>query len=218
MAMGQSGGDITTGLVNWWKFDEGTGATAADSGSGGNNLTINFNNPASWTTGMIGPYAFVGNSGSAGYAYHTTNYNLSGSFTIAGWFKQSGASNGRGLTLSDTTHGIYVLLTMALSGANALYAVTTNGSDVHGTVSNVGAWNHIAATYSGSTIGTVYVNGAVVSLTSAAGTWGVVTGVAGAMVGAKADHSTVYDDIHDDIRFYNRQLSAADVTSLYAYR
>ena len=44
--------DITTGLVGWWKFDEGSGTAAGD--SSGNNNTGTLTNGPTWTTGKIG--------------------------------------------------------------------------------------------------------------------------------------------------------------------
>src|SRR3989344_3676813 len=42
----------TSGLVGYWTFDEGTGATASD--SSGNNNTGTLTNGPTWTTGKIG--------------------------------------------------------------------------------------------------------------------------------------------------------------------
>src|ERR1019366_5109600 len=42
-------GNTTTGLVGWWKLDDGSGTSAADSSGTGNTGTLT-NGPA-WTTG-----------------------------------------------------------------------------------------------------------------------------------------------------------------------
>ena len=47
--------DIVSGLVGWWKFDEGSGTSAYDSSGSGNTGTLG--NSPTWGGGKIGPYA-----------------------------------------------------------------------------------------------------------------------------------------------------------------
>ena len=51
----QVSADITSNLTAWYKFDEGSGSTATDDGSGAHNGTLNAD--ATYTTGHIGAYA-----------------------------------------------------------------------------------------------------------------------------------------------------------------
>lgn len=42
--------DITSGLIGYWKYDEASGTTAADSSGSGNNGAVN---GARWTAGNV---------------------------------------------------------------------------------------------------------------------------------------------------------------------
>src|ERR1700728_1528589 len=76
--------DITSNLLSWYKFDEGTtGATVIDSGSASNNGT-EVANPT-YITGKVGPYAlsldgvnqFIETTNASSYNFTSTNFTLS---------------------------------------------------------------------------------------------------------------------------------------------
>jgi len=74
--------DITTGLVGYWKFDEGSGTTASDS-SGNNNHGTLVNGPT-WTTGKVGQaLEFDGGDD----IVKTTTSPISPPITISIWVK-----------------------------------------------------------------------------------------------------------------------------------
>ncbi len=86
--------DLTTGLVGYWKLDEGSGATATDSSGTGNTGSL-VNGPA-WTTGKIGgALAFDGVSQSVTIpqAASLNAYPL----TVAVWMKTTPTSGLGGL-------------------------------------------------------------------------------------------------------------------------
>src|SRR6266508_529480 len=73
----------------WWKFDDGSGTTAADSGSGANAGTLT--NTPTWVAGHIG-------SNALNFATASTEYvaigqpavlNFTGPFSISAWIKPS---------------------------------------------------------------------------------------------------------------------------------
>jgi len=45
-------GPASAGLVGWWKFDDGSGTTATDSSSNGNDGTLE--GGAQWVAGQLG--------------------------------------------------------------------------------------------------------------------------------------------------------------------
>src|SRR5665213_2140916 len=81
--------DITTGLVGWWKFDEGSGSTAIDSSGNGFNGTERTS--PTYVVGKIGPYALSLNGTNQNV---TTSYVQTGitQYTIAAWVKMTASS------------------------------------------------------------------------------------------------------------------------------
>ena len=84
--------DITSGLVGWWKLDDGTGSAPADS-TGNGSIGNNHNSP-SWVTGHIGPYALSYN-GTNQYTTVANNSTISPLTTITQsfWFKTTQSAN-----------------------------------------------------------------------------------------------------------------------------
>lgn len=75
-----------TGPVGWWKLDEGTGTTTADSSGSGNNGTL-VNSPA-WVSGRVGPGA-LSFGGTTSYVNVTNSGNLNNLYqtgmTVTAW-------------------------------------------------------------------------------------------------------------------------------------
>jgi hypothetical protein len=75
---------------------------------------------------------------------------------------------------------------------------------------NTGSWYHIVGVYDGSTT-KLYINGVLDATTSTSGTYNVNTNFA---IGKTLD-GRYLDGLMDDVRVYNRALSATEVTELY---
>jgi hypothetical protein len=95
-------GDTTSNLVGWWKLDEGSGISTADSSGDGNTGTLQ-NSPA-WTAGISGnALAF---SGSNQYVSLTDSANLrlggTNILTLAAWVKRGTASATGGIVQKST--------------------------------------------------------------------------------------------------------------------
>ncbi len=72
--------EILNGLVGWWKFDEGSGTVAYDSSGNGNNG--NLTNGPTWTTGKIG--GALSFDGVNDYL-NLSNYSLHTNFSFSFW-------------------------------------------------------------------------------------------------------------------------------------
>src|SRR5690242_14162420 len=73
----------TTGLVSYWKFDEGGGTAASDS-SGSNAGTLQGN--ATWGTGQIGSHSLKLDGSNNTYVdIPTAVVNTSQSFSVSAW-------------------------------------------------------------------------------------------------------------------------------------
>ena len=72
-----------SGLVAYWKFDEGSGTTAADSSGNGNTGTL-INGPL-WTAGRVGNALFFDGIDDNVTVLDSTSLHLSSSFTLSAW-------------------------------------------------------------------------------------------------------------------------------------
>lgn len=104
--------------------------------------------------------------------------------------------------------------------STAYYTGTT------GNLLSTGSWQHIAWVFDGAGVGNdgrskIYVNGALATATHS-GTWPAATysnsGVATYLGRRGGGASLPMDGGLDDVRFYNRALSAGDITELYNFR
>lgn len=235
MAAIPASGDITTGLVGWWKFDEGSGSTAADSSVTG--LTGNLVNSPSWVTGKIGPYALSFN-GSTNYVRMTSTPSsfdfANTTFTVSAWFKSSSAATGiiiaKGASASGP--GWYIRINEGSAGhVRALTKQTTGGvaagrpSAGSGYID--GNWHQVAAvirtdtTTLGNNIINIYMDGVLDNGTADAQVSPYVVSTDDISVGARAVPSAPAAFLNgsvDDVRIYNRGLTALDIAALYAYR
>jgi hypothetical protein len=86
---------VEPGLVGWWKLDETTGLTAADSSGYGSHGTLVNTSQGRWTAGMRGgALEFFGNRE---YIDCGTGSNLDvvNDFTIAAWVQLAPGTDGR---------------------------------------------------------------------------------------------------------------------------
>lgn len=214
-----------TGPVGWWKLDEGAGTTTAD--ASGNNNTGTLTNSPTWVTGRVGPYAisFAGNTSEIKASAIAAVNNLhSTGLTVSAWIKPAGAGGsnaGRIVDKDNNSVGWF----FAMSSANTVRL--TSDSDTTGVTSLTSAttitlntWQHVLATWdgqAGSSHMAIYINGAL--STPSASTSGV---------GPEQDDSTSpltignrpidaargFNGSIDDVRVYNRVLSASEITAL----
>src|SRR3990167_6079208 len=97
----------TSGLVGYWTFDEGSGATAAD--SSGNNNTGTLVNGPSWTTGKIGQALSF--DGVDDLVTASGISNTPSAFTLSAWIKFSQLPDDKGIAGSWSTTGYMIWTT-----------------------------------------------------------------------------------------------------------
>ena len=200
-----------------WKFDEGSGSMAYDS-AGSNNGTIT---GASWFSdpfrGMC--LSFDGNRD---YVLIGNKDNLEQqAFTLSFWARlnnpsgslQGGVAKGRILCFGDGTQFSYSL---DFSGGTARAGIT-NTSDtafsVTGPIVDAG-WHMWSMTVEGGTL-TLYKDGAFVNSTGYTGTIDYAKLHNNFVIGARDNGSCAFNGKIDDVRFYNRALSAGEIGQLY---
>ena len=76
-------------------------------------------------------------------------------------------------------------------------------------------WYHVAVTYSGSGQPTFYVNGTIYGVASTWGSPAVGTTSTGGRISGRPDGSNPMNGLIDEVRIYNRALSASEIAGLY---
>ena len=210
------GGDPT--LVAHWKFDETTGAVAADASGYANNGTLT-SGPA-WTGGKqanalafdgIDDYVLVNHSGSL--AIGQNNADFSAAFFLNLRQGTTGLWRSlihKGAINDERTFGIW-----AFNTDNRLaYQVSTSAAWVESGTSAaqipLNQWVHIAFVKSGNAI-RLYINGVLDSQRTLNGS---VIGNSGPLYIGKDPWHSGADSLMDDVRIYNRALSASEIATL----
>jgi Tfp pilus assembly protein PilE len=210
---GTSGsGDITNGLVAWWKLNGN-----ANNYIGSPNGVVN--GGATSTTGETGvadtAYAFDGSSGfiqtNSTFGLGTTNVTISlwiynPTATNSGEFVRIGNTGygvGMGTTQFDNTYAGNKLV-MLYEGVRWIPTTTVIGT----------GWHHIVMEIDGSGIPTGYVDG--VSTGAYPGTNASAPTMNYSFMGGNAGNSRYFNGSIDDVRIYNRVLSVSEILSLYS--
>ncbi len=205
---GQVLGATTNGLVGYWNFDEGSGTTASDSSGSGNNGTL-VNGPT-WTDGKVGSGA-LSFDGSNDYVSMGNSNNAPPTFTLSAWVKHNIPENNVGIAGKHTGGNGYYLSTF-YNGSNGIRKVslTINSTTISSNGSfPEGTWIHVVGVFDG-TNAMLYLNGV---FDKSAPSLAPNPTSAGFFVGAQ--NATRFNGLIDEVRLYNRALSAQEVLDIY---
>jgi hypothetical protein len=213
----------TTGLINYYKFNEAAGATQIiDSVSASNStkfLTNSSTNITFGTTGKINNCVFFNNSSAntSGIVIPNINFpnssnNATGSILF--WIYPLGF-----VTPSTINNNIYALNIQggiyAYIGLNSSNSIIYNGTAIVSTPLTLNTWSHVALTFSPGSL-VLYINGNLDRSNTS-------------NFGLAASYFTCIGNIHDnvtaftgsiyakldDMSFWNIQLSASQVLGYY---
>lgn len=203
----------TTGLVGYWKFNEGTGTNASDSSGNGNHGAID---GASWVDGKYGKaLSFDGTNDKVTIPNDSSITFTNQDFSLAFWFKS--AENKDQIPLSKglyATEGwfIYVEATPAIYLRLNKAGTTQKLARVTG-FPVIGTWEYIVFIRSGSSV-SLYRNG-VFQRTEATAWNDMATSTSDLLIGDYNGGGYNVHGIIDDVRVYNRALNETEITSLY---
>ena len=203
---------ILDGLVAWWKFDETSGTVAYD--SSGNGHDANLTNGPTWVTGKIGGALSFDGSDDMVRTGLSGMYNQD--FTWSTWIKTS-----------DTFGAVVGVSADSWSnGGTSLYIhsgkpkidVCNVGNKLGSLSLNSNQWVHYLLTVEDSGVSSdpvkIFVNGQI-DVDSQIN-WFAFSGQAfNLRIGHVPVHGEYYSGIIDDVRIYDRALSATEVQSLY---
>ena len=203
-----------SGLVGYWSFDEGTGTTANDLSGLGNTGTLQPALGPTWTTGRVGgALSFDGVDDRVNVPNHTS-LNITNAITIEAWVNTT-------LTLVDFnptivakgvhaylfTIGAYTQATPRVTGflfINGVWRFLRGNTPI-----NDGNWHHVVMTYNGSHL-SVYRNG-ILDATPLAVSGSINIDLRPLNIGHYAGTNGHFRGSIDEVRIYNRALSAAEV-------
>ena len=215
---------IPDGLVGYWKLDETSGTTAADSSGNGNNGTWNSDDsPTSIKSdsGKIGTAISLDGTGDYVDIGTDSSLDISGDLTLSAWvYISSYSANNRFYVVGkngDSTHRGYLLYVQNDGTVNGVSYISNTQTLTSKSGITTGSWHHIVYTRkSGEQI--VYLDGTAGTPTTATGTFDTISGYNGAIGGGwntNAMDDGTSDGKIDDVRIYNRALSADEITTLY---
>ncbi len=223
-------GASNNGLVGYWSFNEGSSTKAFDySGNGNTGTLTNMAAPATatsgWNNGKLGKaLTFDGTNDYVVAPSTGMQFGQTTPFSISAWIKttspgnmsivstwQANVASGYRLDVTSLAAGVIDFGLFSVSG--------TNNRTVYGTRAvNDGRWHHVVGTYSGNSNVTgmkLYVDGASdatnVYLNTDPGTITSPFVWTGSLDGT----NYMFNGSIDDVRVYNRELSASEVATLY---
>ena len=210
----------SNGLVAYWPFDEGVGTMTFDASGHGHTGTL-VNDPQ-WIGGPsldfdgVNDYVDVGTLDVTG-----------GALTLAAWIYSRDLANcvandcrilSKTTGTAETDH--YFMLSTIESGANTRlrFRLKTDGvtSTLIASSGNLpeDTWVHVATVYDGSSM-LLYLNGDLVGSSGKTGSLTTNNG-ASAWIGGNPPEGTArpWDGLIDEVRIYDRALSAAEIRAL----
>jgi hypothetical protein len=201
---------LPSGLVAAYGFDEASGLSVTDSSGTGNAGTISgATRSASGKYG--GALSFDGLNDLVSVA-DSNSLDLTTGMTLEAWVRPSAVNNWRTVLLKERPGGF----------AYGLYGSTDTGRpggflDIGGersaratTALALNAWTHVAATHDGVNL-RFYVNGTQAAVLALTGGIQVTTGQL--KIGGNSVWSEWFKGLIDEVRVYNRALTAAEISA-----
>ena len=199
------------GLVAAYGFNAGSGTTAADS-SGNNNNGTTAN--TTWSTAGKFGNALSFNGTNAWVTVPDANsLDLTTGMTLEAWLNPTTSTGWVDAFGKETTDDVvYSIYSSTPANAPTGYIRKGGVFSQAGTTSPLALndWTHLATTYDGANL-KFYVNGTLISTTAATGAIDTSTGVL--RIGGNSIFGEYFKGLIDEVRIYNRALSAAEITT-----
>ena len=200
-----------TGLVAAYGFEETSGTAVTDSGTG-NAGTIG-GGAVRTAAGKIGrAIDFDGASGLVSVP-DANSLDLTTGMTLEAWVQPDTLNSWREVILKERPGDLTYSLYANTSSNRPQSDVATTGGDKSAGLApqlTAGAWTHLAATYDGANL-RLYKNGVLQTTTAAPGA--LLTSANPLRIGGNTIWGEYFDGRIDEVRIYNRPLSAAEITT-----
>jgi PKD repeat protein len=195
----------STGLVAAFGFEEGSGSSISDESGNGNSGTIS---GATWTnSGRFGKALSFDGIGAKVTINDSASLDLTSGMTLEAWVYPTALGGWRDIIFKAVD--IYYL-----SGSSPQASVpATGGTYASGPLYGTSAlplntWSHLAATCDGTTL-SLYVNGVQTASRPETGSVNISSGAV--TIGGDATYGQFWDGLIDEVRIYNRALSAGEI-------
>lgn len=200
------------GLISYWSFDQGTGTTVVDDSA--NSLAARFSGSPSWVPGKIG--SGIGGFSTQDYliASHDSSYNIS-RLSVCSWLNPGTIDDATVIARAGSTwsDGMW---SVGLTADNKLDVSVQAGGSRHtivGTsVFSPGVWGYACVMYDGSDL-IAYVNGEEEGRLAVNLLLSPITQPLS--VGALADGSQHFSGNIDEVKLFDRVLSAEEIRAAY---
>ena len=203
-------------LVGQWNFDDSANRYGDFSGGGNTGTCTNCPVPVDGVPGTRGTALSFDGVDDVVSVPHSASLNITGAITIGAWIRRNVID--RQDDVIHKTGGGYLFRVLVNASQNRLqFNVQDSGGVWRGVSSNPNAvsnteWHHVAVSYERPTV-RFYVNGQP---------WG--TGVRdfdmlstlGELLIGSFWRTGFYSGLIDDVRIYNRALTASEIQTLYA--
>jgi hypothetical protein len=212
--IGVADSDIRSGLIGYWKINEGAGNAVLDSSGYGFNGTAS--GGYSWVQGKRGyGMSFDGSNGLVSIPKEVYS-SITNKMSICAWvkmdtltgintFASTFQSGGFGLTYNEPTSN---RIAFRLYRGGAYHSAVSNAQP------NTGEWIFLVGTYDNATI-KLYVNG-VLQTTTTNTTGNMTHSTQPLMLGMNPPLENPFDGSIDEVRLYNRDLTQEEVNQLYS--
>ena len=136
--------------------------------------------------------------------------DLTTGMTLEAWVRPSVSGGWRTVVFKERPGGlVYSLYSSTDTGRPSGEVLTSTGVETRGPAAlPTSTWSHLATTFDGSVL-RLYVNGTLASSTTSAGSIATSTGVL--RIGGNSVWGEWFAGLIDEVRVYNRALSAAEV-------
>jgi hypothetical protein len=202
---------VQPGLVAAYGFNEGIGVLALDSSGQANTGTLA--GPTWTTSGKFGSALSFNGVDAWVTIADAPSLDVTTGLTIEAWVNPSSGTGSRTIVLKEMPAGLAYALYSAVSGQRPVgYVHTRRDASAVGTATvPLNTWTHLAFTFDGSSL-RLYVNGTLVRTSSSGGSSGpIVTGDGALRIGGNAVFGEYFRGLIDEVRIYNRPLTAADI-------
>lgn len=203
------------GLAGWWKFDEGSDQYAYD--SSGNSNTGTLNGGAAWASGKVGGALSFDGVNSYVDAGNGASLNSTSSISVGMWVKFSDVTKYYQYFMykGPSITGGYRMFWNYSGSPNKFYFTTSDGTE-HGTYTPAmslqsDTWYYLVGVDTLSNI-YFYLNAQPVTLFSTPHSIAITPG--NLSIGLRNTGEGI-NGIIDEVRIYNRALSATEIAAIY---
>ena len=196
------------GLVAAYGFEETTGLQVNDASGGGRTGTIA--GATRTSAGRFGRALSFDGVNDMVTVPDSNALDLTGTMTLEAWVNPRTLSGWRSLILKERQGLLaYAMYANTDTGIPSGEVSTPSNRDVRGpSPLPLNTWTHVAVTYNASIL-RLYVNGSQVSSRAVSGP--VVTSSNPLRLGGNTIWAEYFDGVLDEVRLYNRVLSAAEI-------